>query len=1191
MTEILSNKGVKDPKTFIDTARKNKIYELLYNPLVLKLLADAVNEKQSWPKNREEIYTMACVELVSEKNQCHSHSGQQKFEDILLSSAEYLCAIQLLAGIAGFALDKNRAKEQYIDFRKLSAPGSLDLSAALHTNIFVHDGEELHIPVHRSVAEFLGAKYLADLIKKDNPLPLERVLALMPDETGAIASDLRGLCAWLAVHCNGNERRTLIERDPIGVIFYGDVSHFTVEEKKLILNTFENKAKTSDWPNFDHSFGALGTTDMVPLFQEILTSPSRTDQEQKLNIIVLSAIAHGQPMPELKDTLEKMIRDSSYISAIRGYAVEALLNCGKTAPILLKIAEDIRNNIVEDRDDEVLGELLKKLYPEYIPPAEIFSYLHQGKNEGLFGAYFRFWTDTIIYSKSEALPILLDQLVQKKSEMTWIAVDFSTKRWIGKLLVKGLEIYGNKITEQRLYDWLSLGIHDFGTAWLESDEAKTIAAWFEAYPDKYKTVIEYGAFLNANKGDFDACMWGYCERLQHAKQPADMLNWYQEKIKLVFRKYPQIAKFYLKQAMLSLRDDQKELDLLKHEIKDYRILVEYFEQLINPFVKSKQEYLLQQQERNIKEQAEKHERAIHFREHLQAIRAGTAATSIMYNLAQAYKGEFYNIAGATPDERLKDLFNNDKELVDAAYCGLTSAIYRQDLPTEKEIIKLATQGKMHFICPACLISINELYKQDSMKVVNLKVDLLRQLLAFYFTDGSDKGREQKWVLTLIKEYPALVEQVLTNYLLAMIKAKKEFIPFLTHLHSEEYVHFAPKILPLLLEHFPLRVSHDISKNILNPLMRDAIQFLDEKMLESIIKNRLGNSSMDDAQKIYWLACGFIISPEKYRSKLQEHVEKNQTYTWYLSSFVQNSWVQNKLFSEENRQTIGFLIELLAPECSPERLLGTYTITSAMHTADFVYALIHKLQHNLDKDFTELERLLNISNISNWHPMLERALHVKQVTQCISSFRYLKTEEIAQTLENGKPANAGDLCALTMIYLRKISENILNNSTNDYLQYWSYKKKNKKLINQMPHNEEDCRDVLLSVLKADLNSYHIAAEREGNYADDKRADIKVLFNGFNIPVEIKKDSHKDIWDAIHTQLIPKYMRDPGTGGYGIYIVFWFGNQLNIIDPIDGVKIHNAKQLETHLRQRLTDEESRRIEILVIDCSLPDLNICK
>ena len=139
----------------------------------------------------------------------------------------------------------------------------------------------------------------------------------------------------------------------------------------------------------------------------------------------------------------------------------------------------------------------------------------------------------------------------------------------------------------------------------------------------------------------------------------------------------------------------------------------------------------------------------------------------------------------------------------------------------------------------------------------------------------------------------------------------------------------------------------------------------------------------------------------------------------------------------------------------------------------------------------------------------------------------------------------------------------------------------------PKPENDCRDALLSDLSERLGKLDIDAQREGNYADDKRADIRISFggsNGFNIPIEIKKDSHDDLWRAIHEQLISKYIRDPGADGHGIYLVFWFGGQ-RMKPPSDGKKLRSAVELEDRLRQMLTPEESHRIQICVIDCALP------
>ena len=42
--------------------------------------------------------------------------------------------------------------------------------------------------------------------------------------------------------------------------------------------------------------------------------------------------------------------------------------------------------------------------------------------------------------------------------------------------------------------------------------------------------------------------------------------------------------------------------------------------------------------------------------------------------------------------------------------------------------------------------------------------------------------------------------------------------------------------------------------------------------------------------------------------------------------------------------------------------------------------------------------------------------------------------------------------------------------------------------------------------------HIS-EPEGRHATDKRADIQVICDGFNVPIKIKKNANRGLWDAI------------------------------------------------------------------------------
>jgi len=138
----------------------------------------------------------------------------------------------------------------------------------------------------------------------------------------------------------------------------------------------------------------------------------------------------------------------------------------------------------------------------------------------------------------------------------------------------------------------------------------------------------------------------------------------------------------------------------------------------------------------------------------------------------------------------------------------------------------------------------------------------------------------------------------------------------------------------------------------------------------------------------------------------------------------------------------------------------------------------------------------------------------------------------------------------------------------------------------PKHEESCRDALLEMVRNRLPE-GVDAQPEGQYAADRRADIRVSFKDFNVPVEIKKNTHSDLWTAIEDQLIAKYATDPSTGGYGIYVVLWFGPNIEGYrrHPSDDDLPRTPHELARRLNESLSHEQRRQIGIVVLDVTKP------
>lgn len=219
-----------------------------------------------------------------------------------------------------------------------------------------------------------------------------------------------------------------------------------------------------------------------------------------------------------------------------------------------------------------------------------------------------------------------------------------------------------------------------------------------------------------------------------------------------------------------------------------------------------------------------------------------------------------------------------------------------------------------------------------------------------------------------------------------------------------------------------------------------------------------------------------------------------------------------------------------------------------------------------------------NDLKNWYDTLKNTQFEQRALRREASFHHTDIQQVNTTLSNLAPSNVADLAALILNILQELANKIRNGNTDDYLQYWN------TLPDDNRKHEDICRDALLSDLQQRLSILNIDAQREGQYADNKRADIRVSFggsNGFEVAIEIKKNNHQDLWRAIHNQLIPKYCRAPRSDGYGIYLVFWFGPKIK--DIRKRKQQLTAMDLEKNLYETLTLDEKQKISICVIDVS--------
>lgn len=1184
-TILRENHGIPDPLKFVAETKKRGIAGLLDNPQTLGLLAQAVRGDQ-WPRTRNKTYRLACEKLAEESNKRHRNKNRSQSRDVkkVLAAAGQVSAILLFSNKTGIALDPGRVSERFPTLADCAPPDSEAASQAVGSKLFRPDGEERVVPSHRSIAEYLAALWLARQINEEG-LPLQRVLNLLLGQDGGVVAGLRGLFGWLALHCH-TARPRLIEADPLTIVVYGDVKPMPVTDKRLILDGLRREAKRFSAFRWDaqaaNPFGALADPGLHEDFQNILQSPERDDASQSHAHCVLDILAHGDVQHKLAPTALAIVRDDTWWPRVRHAALDVWLKLTTEPQAAHTLLDEITAGRVTDHDDELAGTLLRYLYPAHLGPEALPGYLHTPKDSHLFGAYVGFWTHELLQSvPDDHLPILLDGLVDRPEFRSNDPYERHLNRMVDALLARGLTIHGDGIDDARLFAWLGIGADEYGSIRREQAEQQTIENWLGVRPLRYKALLALCFRHCEQHENLMYCVDTQATRLHRATPPEDIGLWHLEQASHAGN--DALAQTHLGEAVRALMNERGASGLSLEKLEAWGAAHPEHKHWLDPLLvweipewRTKQAVSKKVREQNRAEI--RRNCSIALNPFLPEIQAGTARADIMHQLAGVWAGRYIDVHGKTPVERFDSYCENGIEVLAAAEAGFRRCPERTDLPTVDEIIGLSIEQKEHLIRRPCLIGMELRWRDGVAEIENLFEAILCRMVAFRLTDGT--GNTPGWFIHLVRQRSALVADVLIAYANTTLKAGKDFVDSIYALeHDADYRAVAIRAVPRLLEGFPVQ-ARSSQLGYLENLLKAALRYTPED-LKILIKKKTAMKGMDDAQKVYWHAAAMLFDPKNNETVLWRHIGKSEVRANHLSRFLSDSDITGY---ELSVNTLGKLIELIAPHAEIEWSSGGGIVTDAMRRGDHVRALITRLGTMATPDATEeLDHLLELSTLRKLKLALESARHQQRLRQRENEFCFLEPRKVAQVLANKAPASVADLTALTLDHLDDIAREIRQDNDDGFRAFWNIE--NKKPTSQ--RDENLCRDVLLTRLRARLSPLGIDRQPEGDYSNDKRADLRLSYLAeFELPIEIKRDSHKSLWTALRKQLIEQYTIAPRANGHGIYLVLWFGGE-GMPRATDGKKKpRSPDDLKTRLEAQLDPMERQRIFVRVLDVSWPN-----
>ena len=889
---------IDDAQEFVAKARERDVDGLLKNPQSLELLVKAV-ASGGWPEGRLDTFERACRQMVREPNKTHQAARRgMRFpsSDQLLNVAGRLCTVQLVADINGYTLGPDESDRDYPSPEECGGGIEYDVyRAALASYLFKAESDDTRLaPVHRHIAEFLGARHLAQLI--DGGLPIQRILALITGADGGVVTEMRGLSAWLAAQCS-RARMVLIERDPIGVGLYGDLHQFPDDEKCVLLNALEHTGQRLgldiESQYWIAAFGPLTTPDMEPVLREILADPARDEQHQMLVVFVLRILEEGSRLPKLSTLLLDIVRDDTWWPRIPMSALDAFLhNCSDSqdkTSLLKQLLADIRAGQVSDPDNELLGTLLSWLYPQDLPASQVWKYLSEPSDSNLIGSHVQFWGyDLLEKSSDEDVLELLDSLRGLPPELRPALETHKSdlENLSLKLLGRGLKVYGDKITTERLYDWLGVGLPA-----VQYGENENVRVWLEQRPAIKKAVLTEGVrrYAESAEENFNVYMYEVEQRLYGSSFPHDLGPWCVQQAMAATDS--QAVEYFI--ALASRVGLSLETQL--EQARSHRELQNHISKIITQREQEKIKIreLRRKDQSYIKERERKeNEWLAYVRSNEAVLRENRASPALLFRMAQEYFGRFYRSNNYEGPQALERQLQDDQSLVNAALHGLRGVIDREDVPEVEEIISLRAKGKIHYLGWPFLAGLAELERtvpEDSSCWDDKRI---RRAVAFYYCTPHG-GYRPEWYRRLLEAQPQLVADIQIQFAASEFRGDFEHIYELHELaHSPAHAQVARLASLPLLRAFPTRCKLKQLRELDN-LLWAAIQHVDKVPFEELIERKLSRTSMNHAQRTHWLTAGLIVSHKGYCERLSDFVRGREKQLQQVATFFRDSKWQSR----------------------------------------------------------------------------------------------------------------------------------------------------------------------------------------------------------------------------------------------------------------------------------------------------------
>lgn len=1195
--------AIPDANAFLSRADEYGMRSMASSPHGLALLVRALegdNGTNVAKLSKTDIYDRACRSLATEDNETHAAAHKPDASNIL-ATCKQLFALMLLAGQDGVsARDSNSIgihRGRYlgptaynIDVAKLrTATRSSLFRTAVAGNL------PKFAPAHRTIAEFLGARWLAARI--DSGHSKRRLMRLLAHNE-RIGTNLRGLVGWLAVMSPGMFD-LLVKVDPLAIMEYGDVELLTIAQRKQLFGELvriagERHSKVGRLFGTKASQIIVGSLDDREI-AEHLSPREWTGQAETVAELLIASLGHkssGEP----QRAIYQLIATSSNPPDLRHVAIKRWLR--GNPPEARQLLLDIGSEPNPTESERVRALLLDYLCPQKLSAVEAIAYLHQP--DRMFTPYTHFLTTLVAKVPDAELATFADAIASSSLVATHeIPVIGELK---DALVVRILETIGTTTATAQLVTWLALGTEEYRHRKLESSH--TIRQWLRDnihvcqnllahYYDKAKAA---GPAWNAVLAEANVALCGVLE--QHdtdVELDADgSISRFQQAIgswilceatrlhaahaddKLV------IQLMWKANRLLMLGDDGSHVDT-QQWLASRPVLAEIIREATEKDQRDRAGYALTYAASK-KTWAER--RQANFDTYIARepeLLANSAPWGMLNTLGWHWSSGFATAPeeAATRLERFNKEFGEfegrGQRVMDATARAFDNVLQRTDLPTSETLLALYADNRRDPAVHPLLIAMYRQWARDPASIDLLPTETLRLLLTAAFVDDL---RVPPWLGRLGDAHPDLVLATWRAFAPIAFKLERYNAPLFFGVAGKA----ATTIIKLLtlptLEVLPAQLATDHLRT-LRQLLRGAWQQKLHHGLLRIAHAKIALKSLDEAQLAYWLTISVLCEPsdaqaEQLFSFLSPPVRAQLRTQHVLDLLGYDSWSGFNLPDLQlPLATLGRLIEICVRFTNPP----TEDARGHDDRSETVLAMLNRIAATATTEARdELTRLAKLPSLATKKNTMAWLIQQQANVLHEATFRHAELADIVGILADESPKNIQDMFERVSDLIDELGVYLRTDNSNPLRAYWNT---NGNTNDWSAKNENECRDRLLEFLRLRLPG--ISVEKEGYFIEDKRADIFITHNDARLPIELKRSMHDEIWESWNTQLA-QYTKEPATEGYGLYVILWFGVGRLALPP-GYSKPASATDAQKTLTNMIQKAGKTRTRGFVLDLSKP------